>query len=74
MTNIRLKTYFNMFYKENRTMLILATLGLSIPLILRGSMDLYRHYDPKFEEVINDNIALYDTMIFSIGDVIPISF
>jgi hypothetical protein len=74
MTNIRLKTYFNKFYKENRVMLTCATLGLTIPLILRGSLDLFRHYDPKFDEMIAENIALYDSMIFSIGDVIPISF
>lgn len=46
MTNMRLKTFFNQFYMENRTMLVLATLGLSVPLILRGSLDLFRHYDP----------------------------
>ena len=74
MTNIRLKKYFNKFYKENRAMLIFATLGLSIPLITRGAMDLFRHYDPKFDDMVNENIALYDSMIFSIGDVIPISF
>jgi hypothetical protein len=74
MTNIRLKTYFNKFYMENRVMLTFATLGLTIPLILRGSLDLFRHYDPEFDEMISENIALYDSMIFSIGDVIPISF
>ena len=74
MTNMRLKKYFNKFYIENRIMLTCATLGLSIPLILRGSMDLFRHYDPEFDKMVNENIALYDSMIFSIGDAIPISF
>jgi hypothetical protein len=55
-------------------MLILATMGLSIPLILRGTMDLYRHYDPTFEEMVSENISLYDSLIFAVGDLIPISF
>jgi hypothetical protein len=55
-------------------MLILATMGLSIPLILRGTMDLYRHYDPTFEEMVSENIYLFDSLIFAVGDLIPISF
>lgn len=74
MTNMRLKNYFGQFYKENRSMLIFATLGLSLPLILRGSMDLFRHYDPDFENVVSENIALYDSLIFTVGDLVPISF
>ena len=74
MTNMRLKTYFSEFYYENRKMLILATVGLSFPLILRGSFDLIRFYNKGAEGYISKNIALYDTILFLIGDVIPISF
>ena len=74
MTNMRLKTYFREFYYENRKMLILATVGLSFPLILRGSFDLIRFYNKGADGFIHKNIALYDTILFLIGDVIPISF
>jgi hypothetical protein len=74
MTNMRLKFYFNEFYCENRKMLILATIGLSFPLILRGSLDLIRHYAPGADDYIDQNIKVYDTLLFLIGDVIPISF
>jgi hypothetical protein len=74
MTNMRLKHYFNQFYSENRKMLILATIGLSFPLILRGSFDLIRSYTPGADGHINQNIAVYDTLLYLVGDVIPISF
>jgi hypothetical protein len=74
MNNLRLKKYFNTFYQENKVMLIFAAIGLSVPLMIRGSLDLYRHYDPKFEDLISENITLYDSLLFLVGDVIPISF
>jgi hypothetical protein len=74
MNNMRLKFFFNHFYSKNRAMLVFATLGLSVSMLLRGSLDLFRHFDPDFQELIGENIALYDSIIFIIGDVIPISF
>jgi hypothetical protein len=74
MTNMRLKHYFSEFYFENRKMLILATVGLSFPLMLRGCFDLTRFYNQGAEIFICRNIAVYDTILFLIGDVIPISF
>jgi hypothetical protein len=71
---MRLKRYFREFYNENRKMLILATVGLSFPLILRGFFDLMRSYNHGAEGFISKNIAFYDTLLFLIGDVIPISF
>lgn len=44
-TNMRINRYFPDFYKENKWMLIFATMGLSIPLIMRGSLDMLRYYD-----------------------------
>lgn len=74
MTNMRLKKYFSEFYIENKKMLIFATVGLSFPLILRGFFDLVRDYSKGAEGFIKKNIACYDTLLFLIGDVIPISF
>jgi len=38
----RLKKYFPVFYEENYLMLLIATLGLSVPLFLRGMFDILR--------------------------------
>ena len=51
----RLKKYFNKFLVENKKMLILAINGLSIPLILRGVLNLVRHYSESFEDFIYNN-------------------
>ena len=40
LTNKRLKKYFNQFYQEHKCMLISSSLGLSIPLFIRGVTDL----------------------------------
>ena len=42
MTIIRLNNYFPEFYKENKKILIFATLGLSLPVFLRGLLNLIR--------------------------------
>lgn len=40
MTNRRLKSHFSEFYNQNRSMLLAATYGLSIPMIIRGMNDI----------------------------------
>ena len=74
MNNMRLKKFFFPFYQDNRVMLIAATLGLSIPLILRGTIDIIHHFSETAKDLIDDNMAVYDTVLFLIGDIIPISF
>jgi hypothetical protein len=55
-------------------MLILASVGLSFPLVLRGTVDLLRGLAPGADIFISNNIALYDILLYLIGDVIPICF
>lgn len=47
--NYRISKYFKEFYYENKMMLYLATMGLSIPLIVRGTLDIVREFDKGFE-------------------------
>ena len=76
MTNIKLKKHFPTFFKQNILNLRIAALGLSLPLILRGSIDFIRIYD------VNDVIGLrqlsqvtgalwYPEVFFVVCDVIP---
>lgn len=44
MTNRRLKSHFSQFYNENKCMLLAATYGLSIPMIIRGLNDMLTRY------------------------------
>lgn len=72
--NKRLKTHINSFYEENKVILSLANLGLSIPLILRGTFDIVRRYSLTVEIWIQTNIAAYDVCFFLICDLIPLIF
>ena len=45
---MRLKAYFPEFYKENSKKLIIATVGLSFPLLCRGVIDTTRYVIPSF--------------------------
>ena len=40
LTNLKLKTHFKEFYYENRNKLLLATYGLSIPMLIRGTFNI----------------------------------
>jgi hypothetical protein len=55
LTLIRLKFYFPGFYKENKKILIFATLGLSIPVLIRGLLNFIRGISESFEKWINDH-------------------
>lgn len=69
----RLKKYFNKFFVENLSMLVLAINGLSIPLILRGFLNLFRHFSEAFEDFIADNQIAYDIITF-ILEILPVCF
>ena len=45
---IRLKAYFPEFYQENNKKLLVATIGLSFPLICRGIIDTVRYVSEDF--------------------------
>ena len=74
LTNMRLSKYFNEFYNENKCSLIGATLGLSLPLLLRGFLDWLRHYNDGFSKWLVMHIMFYDTGFFLINDIIPLGF
>ena len=45
-----IQTNFPDFYRDNKSNLIAATLGLSIPLLARGIVDTSRYLNDKFRE------------------------
>ena len=69
-----LKANFSKFYIENYCYLIGATLCLSVPLILRGLLNLLNGVWPAFDDFTTENISLYNVLIYLIGTVIPIAF
>ena len=73
-TNMRIKKYFRGFYREHRCMLNFATIGLSLPLMIRGALDILRAFDTDIEKLIHDEPALYSSILFIVGDIIPMSF
>ena len=70
---IRLKKFFNKFFVENLSMLVLAISGLSVPLILRGILNLIRHFSAAFEDWIMYNRIAYDVITF-ILEIMPVCF
>ena len=50
----RLKKYFPEFYLDNKWLLICATLGLSVPLMVRGVFDLIRAVG-DFDKHVDEN-------------------
>jgi len=73
-TNYRIKKFFPPFYNEHKCMLNFATLGLTIPLLIRGSLDIVRFYSKYLEKLIHDEPALYSVILLMIGDIIPLGF
>jgi hypothetical protein len=67
-----MKKYFGAFFHENKYMLVIASIGLSVPLIVRGILDLLR-IDETFEDKITSKEGLYDSLFFVLGDMIPLS-
>mmetsp|Transcript_11016 Transcript_11016/g.18408 ORF Transcript_11016/g.18408 Transcript_11016/m.18408 type:complete len:233 (-) Transcript_11016:623-1321(-) len=73
LNNQRLKYYFKDFYLENQKMLQLATLGLSIPIMIRGCLDISRR-SKSFQALIMKHQAIYDTLLFLLCDLVPMGF
>lgn len=48
--NNRIRRYFWEFYIENRKYMWFATIGLSIPIFLRGLVDFMRYVSEDFDE------------------------
>jgi hypothetical protein len=74
MTTLRLKKYFNHFYRDHRCLLIVPPIGLSIPLIIRGTMDLLIMNSKISDFLIGEYRYYYDPIQFLIVDIIPLSF
>jgi hypothetical protein len=71
--NIKLKRYFPEFYLEHRLVLWIATIGLSIPIMIRASFDILRNIDPALEHWIVYHGALYSPLFYIFGDLLPIT-
>ena len=70
----RLRKYFREFYNQNYKMIMMATMGLFAPLLLRGVIDSERYYNKKFDDRLNANENISNFLLFIFCDVIPICF
>ena len=66
--------FFPDFYNENKRMLIFASIGLTLPIILRGVIDLVSSRDEDFDALLEEYKATYDTILFLVCDLVPIGF
>jgi multisubunit Na+/H+ antiporter MnhG subunit len=72
LTLIRLNKYFSEFYKENKKILIFATLGLSLPVLLRGSLNFIRGISESFESWIDNHQSTYNISFYFMCDLFPL--
>lgn len=70
---LRLRKYFREFYDENWAILLFATLGLSLSLLLRGFLDLVR-LDKRVREFLYEHENVFNSILFIFCDIIPICF
>ena len=73
----RLKKYFPDFYAENKNMILFATLGLMISLLIRGILDLTKYQEranKQFNMEMADFENVYNGVTLLICDIIPIMF
>lgn len=71
---ILLKIYFLEFYTENKWIVFMATMGLCLSSVLRGSLDLIRFYNSEFRDFLENNEIIYNFLIFFFCDTIPQCF
>ena len=69
-----LKTHFSKFYRENIFYLILATILLSLPLIIRGLLDLLRGAWKQFDEFTYNNLVAFNMFNYLVGTILPLAF
>ena len=69
-----LKIHFGKFYTQNFKYLVLATMFLSLPLMVRGLLDLVRGACKPFREWANDNFMFFNMFIYLVGTVLPLAF
>jgi len=72
--NLRIKKYFPHFYNENRCILLLVLVFLSIPVILRGFIDILRVYSVDFNEWVDEYKQWFTPVFYIFGDLIPLCF
>ena len=70
----RLKKYFKEFYDENKNMIIFATMGLTISLLIRGIIDNLRYFSVEVNKHIIENENIYNAFLLVFCDIIPICF
>ena len=70
----RLKRYFKEFYNEHWCLLVLATIGLSFPIMCRGIFDTIRGFDKKVEKVLTLHENLFNSLNMILWNLVPIVF
>jgi hypothetical protein len=55
-------------------MLTVASIGLTLPIITRGTLDILRSKDEEFDKLLEKYKATYDTILFLLCDLVPIGF
>ena len=71
---VLIKNNFPDFYLENKNTLILATVGLTVPLFFRGISDTLRYSSKDYQNKVTEYEFAYNILDLIFFDLIPILF
>lgn len=71
---VLIKNNFPEFYADNKRNLHIATIGLSVPLICRGALDITRYYNNTVRLLIDKYETIFNIFDFILLDFVPIMF
>ena len=69
----RLEKYFPKFYLQNKKILMIPALGLSLPMLCRGFFGLLCNID-AIDDWTDDHILFFIPFMFFVGELIPNCF
>ena len=72
MIMIRMEFYFPNFYNKHYKIITFALLGLSLPIILRGVINIVSTKNKKFSDWADENINTYNSLQYLFCDLFPL--
>lgn len=72
--NLLIKKNFSDFYQNNKITLWFPTYLLSVPIIIRGGIDIARVMDKDFDERVDDHREIFTITFYIFTDLFPLCF
>ena len=74
MINLRLRRNFGDFYDRNRRILLVASYGLSVSMILRGALGIIVDWNDEIRQFNRKHAGEFQAVLFVFGIFLPTLF